>query len=164
MTKRGLSLVLLALAAPAWGFDVNGVALGGREADVKKAFPSAHCKPLEWKSEAADRRCDDARISLAGVDSRVTVYLRAGAIQALDVRFDVAQLDRVKTYLAQRWGKPLSETTETLARAEQPDRKVLKMRWEKAADTAILTAQLERKRASLEIGRGSFFDEIYRVR
>ena len=58
--KRLLFVALLSLSTAAAAYDVNGVRLGGREVDVKKAFPTAHCKPLEWKSNAADRRCDDA--------------------------------------------------------------------------------------------------------
>jgi hypothetical protein len=167
MKARGQTTFFLALllaAAPVLAFDVAGVPLGGSEADVLRAFPSAHCKPLEWKSDAADRRCDDARGTLAGVAARVTFYLRGGSIRAFDVRFDMAQLDRVKAHLQQRWGKPLAEGTETVARAEQPDRKVFKMRWEKGGESALLVAQLERKRAALEAARGNFFDEIYRVK
>lgn len=158
-------LLLLALAAgPAFAYDVNGVALGGREADVKKAFPSAHCKALEWKSDAADRRCDDARISLAGTAARITVFLKAGAVQAMDLRFDTRDLEQVKSALRARWGAPLAEATEVIGRRNQDDRKVFKMRWEKGADRAILTAQLEKQRATLEVSRGTFPEEIYRVR
>ncbi|HEX2651596.1 MAG TPA: hypothetical protein VHN19_16835, partial [Burkholderiales bacterium] len=60
---RILILIALAfLALPALAYDVNGVAIGGKEIDVKKAFPSVHCKELEWRTDAADRRCDDALI------------------------------------------------------------------------------------------------------
>jgi len=156
---------LLALPA-ARAYDINGVDLGGREADAKRAFPSAMCKPLEWKSEAADRRCDDARISMGGVEARITVFLRGGAVQAMDVRFDVKDLERVKQALRARWGAPLAEATETIAgrSKDAKDRQVFKMRWEKGADRAILSAQLEKKKATLEISRGSFPEEIYRVR
>ena len=157
-------LVLTLLALPAFAYDVNGVRLGGREVDVKKAFPSVHCKALEWKSNAADRRCDDARISLGGVQARITVFLKADSIQAYDLRFDVKELERVKAHLKARWGAPLAEATEVIARRDRDDRKVFKMRWEKGADRALLTAQLEKKRASLEVSRGSFPTEIYRVR
>lgn len=162
--KRLLLAALLAAAPAAFAYDVNGVKLGGREVEVKKAFPSAHCKPLEWKSDAADRRCDDSRISLGGTEARVTVFLKADAIQAFDLRFDVKELERVKETLRIRWGKPLAEATEAYARKDKADRKVFKMRWEKGADRAILTAQLEKKRGTIEISRGNFPDEIYRVR
>ena len=163
---RIAAFLALALLAPAsLAYDVNGVRLGGREVDVKKAFPSVHCKALEWKSDAADRRCDDARISLGGVQARITVFLKADSIQAYDLRFDVKELERVKAHLKARWGAPLAEATEVIARRDKEDRKVFKMRWEKGADRAILTAQLEKKkRASLEVSRGSFPVEIYRVR
>jgi len=162
--KRLFLVTLLFLSLPAIAYDINGVKLGGRELDVKKAFPSAHCKPLEWKSNAADRRCDDARISLGGVQARITVFIKADVIQAYDLRFDVSELERVKAHLKARWGAPLAEATEVIARRDKEDRKVFKMRWEKGADRALLVAQLERKNATLEISRGSFPEEIYRVR
>jgi hypothetical protein len=156
---------LLALPLSALGYDINGVALGGREAEVQKAFPSARCKPLEWKSDAADRRCDDARISLGGAEARITVFFKADAVQAMDLRFDIRDLERVKEALRARWGAPQAEATETFAaRDNKKDRRVYKMRWEKGADRAVLTAQLDKKRATLEISRGSFPQEIYRVR
>lgn len=162
--KRLLFITLLFLSLPAIAYDINGVRLGGREVEVKKAFPSVHCKALEWKSDAADRRCDDARISLGGVQARITVFLKADAIQAYDLRFDVKELERVKAHLKARWGAPLAEATEVIARRDKEERKVFKMRWEKGADRALLAAQLEKKNATLEVSRGSFPEEIYRVR
>jgi len=162
--KRVFCITLLFLSLPAIAYDINGVRLGGREVEVKKAFPSAHCKPLEWKSNAADRRCDDARISLGGVQARITVFLKADSIQAYDLRFDVKELERVKAHLKARWGAPLAEATEVIARRDKEDRKVFKMRWEKGADRALLVAQLEKKNATLEVSRGTFPEEIYRVR
>jgi len=163
MTKFLLA-ALLALPLAASAYEIKGVALGGREADVKKAFPSVHCKELEWKSDAADRRCDDAQISLDGILMRVTVYLKADVIQAFDLRIDMKDLERAKKSLQGRWGAPLAEATETIARKDKPDRKIFKMRWEKGADRAILTAQLEQKRISVEVSRGTFPEEIYRIR
>jgi len=154
----------LSLSAPALAYEVNGLKLGGRELDVKKAFPSAHCKALEWKTDAADRRCDDARISVGGVPGKITVFLRADAIQAFDLRFDTRDLERLKEVLKVRWGKPLAEATEVITRKDKDDRKVFKMRWEQGADVALLVSQLEKKRVSLEVSRGKFADEIYRVR
>jgi hypothetical protein len=162
--KRLLPALLLCLSLPAFGYEINGVTLGGREIDVKKAFPSAHCKALEWKSDAADRRCDDARISLGGVQAKITVFLKAGVIRAYDLRFETRELERVTAHLKSRWGAPLSETTEVISRKDKPDRKVFKALWEKGADHAVLTAQLEQKRAEIEVSRGDFSDEIYRVR
>ena len=162
--KRLFFVTLLFLSLPAIAYDINGVKLGGREVEVKKAFPSVHCKALEWKSNAADRRCDDARISLGGVLARITVFLKADVIQAYDLRFDVKELERVKAHLKARWGAPLAEATEVIARRDKEDRKVFKMRWEKGADRALLVAQLEKKNATLEISRGNFPQEIYRVR
>ncbi|TAK46252.1 MAG: hypothetical protein EPO27_08355, partial [Betaproteobacteria bacterium] len=66
---RLLCMILLIAPGAARAFDVNGVALGAREADVKQAFLSAYCKPLDWKSRAADRRCDDARIAFGGISA-----------------------------------------------------------------------------------------------
>ena len=163
---RWLAALALALAAPAAfaALDVNGVPLGGDEQAAKKAFPSAHCKPLEWTSTVADRRCDDARISLAGVSARVTVYLKADVIQAISVRFDVNDRERVITHLRSRWGPPSGEKAETIARKDKDDRKVYKLNWEKGNERALLVVQSGRKRAALEVWRGNFIDEIYKVR
>lgn len=159
-------IALVFLALPALAYDVNGVAIGGREIDVKKAFPSVHCKELEWRTEAADRRCDDALIPLGGVEARVTFYLKAGVIRAFDLRFDIQDLEKVKALLKSRWGAPLAEVTETIGARKkgEKDRMVFKMRWEKGEDHAILTAQLEKKRAGVEAARGKFFDEVYKVK
>jgi hypothetical protein len=164
--KVPISLLLAALviASPALAYDANGVALGARELEVKKAFPSAHCKPLEWKSDAAERRCDDGRISFGGAQAKITFYLKADAVQAFNVRFDNKDLERVKAHLRARYGAPLAEATETIARRDRDDRKVFKMRWEKGVDRAVLSAQLDRKRATLEVSRGNFETEIYRVK
>lgn len=158
------TLLLGLLPATAQAFDVNGVALGDREADVKKAYPSAYCKPLEWKSAAADRRCDDGRISLGGVPARLTFYLKNDAIQAFDLRFAANDRDKVVAQLKSRWGAPLSEATETFSRRERSDRKVHKTRWAKGRDQAVLTIPQEHKRATLSASRGNFDEEIYRVR
>jgi hypothetical protein len=162
--KVAALLVFAFLPLSAFAYELNGIKLGGRELDVKKAMPSAHCKTLEWKSDAADRRCDDARVSVGGVETRVTVFLKADAVQAYDLRFDIKELGRLKSHLRSRWGEPLAEATEIIARRDKPERKVFKMRWEKGAERALLVAQLEKKRASLEVSRGNFPVEIYRVR
>jgi len=166
---RFCPFVLAFLASSGLAYDVNGVKLGGKEIDVKSTFPSVHCKQLEWRTDAADRRCDDARIALGGpggVEARVTFYLKAGVIRAIDLRFDTRDLEKVKAILKTRWGAPLAEATEVIGarNKDQKDRKVHKMRWERGEDRAILSAQLERKRASIEVARGNFFDEVYRVK
>ena len=161
---RAIFLMFCLLALPARAYDLGGIALGGKEIDVKKAMPATNCKALEWKSDAADRRCDDARAPVGGVETRTTVFLKAGAIQAYDVRFDIKDLERMKAHLKARWGEPLAEVTEVIARGDKQDRKVFKMRWEKGAERAILTAQLEKRRVSLEVSRGNFPEEIYRVK
>ena len=162
---RVIAFVALAVLSPgALAFEVNGVGLGGREVEVKKAFPSAHCKPLEWKTGAADRRCDDSKIAFGGVQARITVYLKADAIQAFTLQFDTKDRDKVAAHLKGRWGPPLAEITESISRKDQQDRQVYKVRWEKGNDRAVLTAQLEKKRGTLEAWRGNFSEEIYRVR
>ena len=162
--KKFLPILLCLAAFPAFGYDLIGIRLGGKEIEVKKAMRSAHCKPLEWKSDAADRRCDDARVSVGGVETRITVFLKADAVQAYDLRFDVKELDRLRKYLRSRWGEPLAEATEVIAKRDKADRKVFKMRWEKGPDRALLVAQMEKKRASLEVSHGTFPEEVYRVR
>ncbi|HTQ77571.1 MAG TPA: hypothetical protein VMI15_06075 [Burkholderiales bacterium] len=161
---RALIAVLLVVALPAWAFDANGVGLGAHELDVKKNFPGIRCKPLEWKTDAASRRCDDGQISFGGVAARITFYLKADAVQSFTARFDQKDLERVKEVLRARWGAPLSEATEVIARKDKPDRRIFKMRWEKAADKAVLTSQLDKKRVDLEVWRGDFAEEIYRVK
>jgi hypothetical protein len=162
---RWLAALALALAAhTALAYDINGVPIGGDEQAAKKAFPSAHCKPLEWTSPVADRRCDDAKISFAGVPARVTVYLKSEVIQAISVRFDVRDRERVVAHLISRWGKPTAEKTESIARKDKADRKVYKVNWEKGNERALVTVQSDRKRAALEVWRGNFIDEIYKVR
>jgi len=161
--------ILMLLSLPAYAYDINGVPLGGKEIDVKKTFPSVHCKELEWRTDAADRRCDDARIPLgggSGPEAKITFYLKAGIIRAFDLRFDIIDLEKVKAVLRQRWGAPMAEATETIGarNKDDKDRHVFKMRWEKGEDRAILTAQLEKKKANVEVARGRFFDEVYRIK
>jgi hypothetical protein len=159
-----LPLLLCLAALPALGYDLNGVKLGGKETDVKKAFPSAHCKALEWRTDAASRRCDDARVALGGVLTKITVFLKADSIQGYELRFDTKDLERVKAALRAQWGAPLAEATEVISKKDREDRKIFKMRWEKGADLAILTAQLDKKRGGVDVSRGNFATEIYRVR
>lgn len=159
-----LAAALAAASPRALAFDANGVALGAREADVKRAFPSAHCKPLEWKTDAADRRCDDGRASIGGVQSKITFYLKADAVQAFDIRFSANEAERVKAHLKSAWGAPLSEATETIQRKDGPARKILKARWEKGADRAVFTSAQDRRRGGVEVSRGNFPDEVYRVK
>jgi len=166
VTVRGffLAAVLFLAAWPAGAaYDANGVALGASENDIKKRFPSAYCKALEWASRAADRRCDDAKISFGGVEGRITFYLRKDAVQAFDVRFDTKDLDRVVSQLKLRYGKPLSEVRDVVG-PEGKARELYKALWESGADRAALTAQLDKKRSTLIVSRGSFDQEIYRVR
>jgi len=160
-----VSLLLALVASQALGaYEANGVALGGSENDIKKRFPSAHCKALEWQSKAADRRCDDAKISFYGVEGRITFYLRKDAIQGFDVRFETKQLPRVMPELKKRYGAPVSEVKDPIGKSGEPVRELYKVLWENGADHAVLTAQLDKRLASLLVSRGNFDDEIYRVR
>jgi len=43
-------------------------------------------------------------------------------------------------------------------------KELYKVLWESGADRAVLTAQLDKRLASLLVSRGNFDDEIYRVR
>ena len=165
MSPRRLLLALLLVPGAALGaYDANGVALGGSEQDIKKAFPSALCKPLEWATRASDRRCDDARIPFAGVEARVTFYLLKDAIQAFDLRFDTGHLDKVLAHLKTRYGKPMAEAKDSVQEPGKPPREVYKARWEKGADRAVLVSQMDKKRATLTVSRGNWEEEIYRVR
>jgi hypothetical protein len=167
MTRLGkIALTpFLAVALPAAAaLDVKDIALGASERDVRQKFPSARCKALEWQSRAADRRCDDSRVSFGGVEVQVTFYLKKDAVEAIDVRFGTRELERFVSFLKSRYGKPASETRETFQRREKAERHVYKVMWESGKDRAVLTAQLEKRRASMLVSRGDFDEEIYRVR
>jgi hypothetical protein len=156
-------LLLFAPFVAGAAYDANGVALGAGENDIKKRFPSAYCKALEWASRAADRRCDDAKISFGGAEGRITFYLKNGAVQAFDVRFDTKDLDRVVAQLKSRYGKPLSEAKDSVG-PQGKERELYKVLWENGTDRAVLTSQRDQKRAALLVSRGKFDEEIYRVR
>ena len=166
MRNRSLTALLLLLASgPALAaFDVNGITLGATEAEIRKAFPSALCKPLEWASRAADRRCDDAKIAVGGIESRITFYLKKNAVQAFDLRFDTKDLERMAAFVKGRYGKPLAEGKEAIERQGKAAREIYKARWEAGRDQAVLVSQLEKKRSTLTVSRGDFEEEIYRVR
>jgi hypothetical protein len=157
-------LALAALPGVAAAFDANGVALGAGEREVKKAFPSARCQALEWKSKAAERRCDDAKISFGGVEARITLYLKGDAVQAFDVRFATRDVERVSSFLKKQYGAPLAESRDKLERKDKNPLQTYKVRWEKGRDQAVLISQLEKSRTSLLVSRGDFEEEIYRVR
>ena len=164
LLRAGLSSLLLVPAIALAAFDANGVKLGDNEVAIKKAFPGIHCKPLEWKSDAADRRCDDAKVPFGGVEARITFYLKSNAVRAFDVRFDVAHVSPVAEFLKRRYGAPVSEAREKIVRKGKEEREIFKVLWETGADKAILSSLSTGKRASLSVSRGNFDDEIYRVK
>jgi hypothetical protein len=152
--KVVLTACILLLAGSALAaYDVNEVALGASEKDIKARFPSANCRPLEWPTRAADRRCDDSRINFGGVDASVTFYLRRDAVEGFDVRFDGRELERVKQFLVTRYGAPAAEGPEPI-----------KLEWKAKGERAVLTAEQGRRRASLLVSRGTFEEELYKVR
>jgi hypothetical protein len=143
-------------------YDADGVSLGGSEQDVKKRYPSAHCKPLEWASRAADRRCDDGKIRFAGFEARITFYLRKDAVEAFDLRFSTRDTEKLAHFLKGRYGAPLSEEREAPAPGKNaPLHKIL---WEAKGERALLTSAPDKRRGSLLVSRGTFEQEIYRVR
>ena len=163
--KKLLFAGALLFAFPASAaLDVKDIVLGAKERDIKRQFPSVHCKALEWQSKAADRRCDDSRVSLGGVEVQVTFYLKKDALEAFDVRFDTKELDRFVAFLKSRYGAPQSENKDTYAGKGKSERQVYKALWESGKERAVLTAQLEKRRASMLVSRGDFDEEIYRVR
>jgi hypothetical protein len=163
MKFLALSLFLVSMPAAA-AYDIKGVMLGATEKDVVRALPSAHCKALEWESRAADRRCDDSRVSFGGVEVKVTFYLKKDAVEAFDVRFDTREVERFVAFLKTRYGAPKSETRDEIRREGKTARKVQKALWEDGAARAVLVAQLEKGRASMLVSRGTFDEEIYKVR
>ena len=163
--KRILAVLLLLSPAVALAaLDANGVKLGDNELAVKKAFPGIRCKPLEWKSDAADRRCDDAKAPFGGVEARVTLYLKADVVQAFDIRIDVVNLETIAAYLKTRYGKPVSESRDTILNKNREAREVYKCLWEQGNDKAMLSSISTGKRAALSVSRGTFDDAIYRIR
>jgi hypothetical protein len=163
MKKLLLTLALLAAAPAHAAYDVKDIVLGAHESDIKGKFPSAHCKQLEWKSKAADRRCDDAKVALGGIEVQVTFYLRKDVLEAYDVRFDTKELNRFVGFLKTRYGAPQSETRDTYGRKGKDTRQVYKAAWDNGQERAVLTAQTEKRRASMLVSRGDFEEEIYRV-
>jgi hypothetical protein len=157
--------ILLLFTLPALAtLDIKDIALGAKEQDVKRVFPGAHCRPLQWESKAADRRCDDSRVAFGGVEVQVTFYLKKDAVEAFDVRFDTRELERFVNFLKSRYGAPVTETRDTFRRKDGGERQVQKVLWEDGKQRAVLTAQLEKRRASMLVSRGNFEEEIYRVR
>ncbi|HEX5091798.1 MAG TPA: hypothetical protein VFV84_03815 [Burkholderiales bacterium] len=159
---HGAALILLALAAPAGAFDAGGVALGASEATVQKAFKTAQCRPMEWKTDAADRRCDDATV-LGGAEARITFYLRRDRVQAFDVRFGASDVERIAAFLKGRYGEPLADGIEVFDRRGEK-RRVRKLRWKQGEDQAVLSAPEGRNRAELNVWRGNFDTEVYNLR
>jgi hypothetical protein len=155
-------LLFLGFSSLEAAYDANGVALGASERDVKKVYPTAYCKPLEWKSDAADRRCDDAKVSFNGVPGRITFYIRNDAVQAFDLRFHARELERLVAVLKSRYGKPVSETRDSLTSRDGTE--LYKALWESGKDRATLTSQAAKNRGQLTVSRGNFEEEIYRVR
>jgi hypothetical protein len=152
---RLLCALLFLLAAPVQAvFDADGVPIGASEDDVKKQYPSAYCRPLEWASRAADRRCDDGRGRLFGVGVRITFYLKKDAVEAFDVRFDRRDAERLAAALVERYGKPS---------VEERDTRLLKLEWDQKPLRAVLSSA-EKRRGSLLVARRGFEDEIYKVR
>ena len=164
MRNIGIAL-LLAWAVPAQAaLDIKDIAIGAKEQDVKRKLPSANCKPLQWESKAADRRCDDSRVAFGGVEVQVTFYLKKDVVEAFDVRFNTSELDRFVSFLKSRYGKPETEARESVAGKGDKPREVYKALWQNGKQRAVLTAQLEKRRASMLVSRGDFEEEIYRVR
>jgi hypothetical protein len=103
-------------------------------------------------------------VVVAGARARITFYLKGDRVQAFDVRFEERDLKRVTEELKKRYGAPLAESRDTFTRREGEARTVTRIRWEKGEERAVLTAQEKRKRVDLNVWRGSFDEEIYRVR
>jgi hypothetical protein len=164
MRNIGLALLFACVAPAQAALDIKDIAIGAKEQDVKRHLPSIHCKPLEWESKAADRRCDDSRVVFGGVEVQVTFYLKKDAVEAFDVRFNTRELERLVSFLKTRYGKPETETRETIDRKGDKPREVYKALWQNGKQRAVLIAQLEKRRASMLVSRGDFEEEIYRVR
>lgn len=164
MRNIALALLLAWLVPAQAALDIKDIAIGAKEQDVKRQLPSVNCKPLQWESKAADRRCDDSRVVFGGVEVQVTFYLKKDVVEAFDVRFNTRELDRFVSFLKSRYGNPETETRETIAGKGDKPREVYKALWQNGKQRAVLTAQLEKRRATMLVSRGDFEEEIYRVR
>jgi hypothetical protein len=155
MCYRKIALTpFLFLGLPAHAaYDLNDVALGASEHDIRKRFPQANCRALEWPSRAADRRCDDSRVKVAGMNASVTFYLKQDAIEAFDLRFDKRDADGMRKFLLGRYGAPTAL-----------DKGDAKAEWQANGERARMTVEQGRRRASLLVWRGAFPDEIYKIR
>jgi hypothetical protein len=164
LRRSGFAALSCLLAQAALAFDVNGVRLGAKEADVLAAFPDTYCKPLEWQSSAADRRCEQTRASFAGTRARLTFYLKGGVVQAFDARFDTSDYQPIAVELKQRYGKPAVESMETVQRKGREPRNLYTLRWQRGSEHAAYGAEPGKRRSQLSVWRGNFDQEIYRVR
>src|SRR3954470_6180489 len=149
----GMLTCVVVTRSAAAAYDLNDVALGANESQIKQHFPNANCRALEWSSRAADRRCDDSRAHLGAVDASVTFYLKQDALEGFDVRFDRRELPRVKEFVVGRYGKPVREQ-------ETPP----SVEWKSDGERARLSGEANRRRASLLVWRGTFEDELYKIR
>jgi hypothetical protein len=148
-----ISSLLLLFALPAFAYDVNELKLGASEKEVLKRFPGAHCRPLEWPTNAADRRCDDSRIKVANLEGSVTFYLLRDAVEGFDLRFEKDVLPAMGKHFLDRYGKPVIQNKEDIV-----------YEWKAGDEHARLTSEKGRRRASLFVWRGTFETEIYRVK
>ena len=144
-----LLLTFPALAA----YDLNEVGLGASESDVKSRFPTANCQALEWESRAADRRCDDSRVRVGGMDASVTFYLKNDAVEGFDLRFDAPNVVPMRNLLSERYGVPVLI-----------DKGDVRAEWKANGERARITAEHGRRRASLLVWRGAFEAELYKIR
>jgi|SRR5689334_1915443 hypothetical protein len=151
--KIALTPFLLVFSGIVNAYDVNGVSLGASEKEIRQKFPYANCRALEWPSRAADRRCDDSRIIFAGVDASVTFYLRKGTVEGFDVRFDHRDIAGIVKFLTPHYGAPSLEGPGPV-----------RAQWKNKTERATITSEQGRRRASLLVSRGTFEDEIYKVR
>ena len=156
LPPRLLFLVSLLLVPAAFAASaIDGLSLGASERAVRQRLPNAHCQPLQWQSRAADRRCDDSRAMLAGMEVRLTVYLKDDAVEAYDIRFESRDAARMEKLATEHFAaKPVARENE----------KTRTLHWRANGERGLLSAQPGERRASLLVWRGDFYDEIYNVR
>jgi hypothetical protein len=84
-------------------------------------------------------------------------------VQAFDVRFEEKELRGVVEHLRQHYGRPEAEGNETFQRRGDA-RSVYKVRWVNGQDRAVLSSMAGRRRVDLNVWRGNFDTEIYRIK
>ncbi len=90
---------------------------------------------------------------MTNLEASVTFYLRKDSVEGFDLRFEKAVLPVMSKHFLDRYGKPVIENKEDIV-----------YEWKAADERARLTSEKGRRRASLLVWRGTFEQEIYKIK